>query len=118
MSAIVGATLSALLLAAPTRAVLSSTRLLARYQPVQVLHPDEAFRPVAVGGFLRTALLEQRTAVGWVPGGRPSRLPDEDPPDCTSTPGQPCWRLRQPGCTASTDVSSACYAALAAAQRS
>ena len=114
-----GAALSVLLLAAPAGAVLSPVRLLARYQPVQVLHPDEAFRPVAVGGFLQTALLEQRTAVGWVPGGRPSRLPDQDPPDCTSTPSQRCWRLRQPGCTASTGVSSvACYAALAAAQQS
>ena len=80
--------LSALLLVAPAEAALSSARLLARYQPVQVLHPDEAFQPVAVSGFLRTAVLEQRTAAGWVPGGRPRRLPDEDPPDCTSTPGQ------------------------------
>jgi hypothetical protein len=114
-----GATLSALLLVAPAEAALSSARLLARYQPVQVLHPDEAFQPVAVSGFLRTAVLEQRTASGWVPGGRPRRLPDQDPPDCPSTPGQPCWRLRQPGCTASTGVSSvACYAALEAAQHS
>jgi hypothetical protein len=114
-----GATLSTLLLAVPAGAVLSPARLLARYQPVQVLHPDEAFRPVAVSGFLRTALLEQRTAEGWVPGGRPTRLPDVDPPGCASTPGQLCWRLRQPGCTASTGVSSvACYAALEAAQHS
>ena len=102
--------LSALLLAAP------SVGLLARYQPVTVLHPDEAFRPVAVGGFLSTALLEQRTAAGWVAAGRPQRLPDRDPPGCA---GPPCWRLRQPGCTASTGVSSvACYAALEALQHS
>src|SRR5207244_1771644 len=70
--AVLAATLSALLLAAPARAVLSPARLLARYQPVQVLHPDEAFRPVAVGGFLRTAVLEERTASGeWIPAGRP-----------------------------------------------
>jgi hypothetical protein len=115
-----GATLGALLVAAPAHAVLSPTQLLARYQPAQVLHPDEAFRPVAVTGFLRTAVLDERTPAGeWVPGGRPLQVPDDDPPDCTSTPGQPCWRLRQPGCTASTGVSSvACYAALQAAQHS
>jgi len=54
-----GAMLSALLLVAPAEAALSSARLLARYQPVQVLHPDEAFQPVAVSGFLRTAVLVQ-----------------------------------------------------------
>jgi len=111
--------LGALLLAAPAHGGLPSAQLLARYQPVQVLHPDEAFRPVAVGGVLRTAVLERRTAVGWVPGGQPRRLPDDDPPDCTSTPGQPCWRLHQRGCTASSGVSSVtCYAALEAAQQS
>jgi hypothetical protein len=113
------ALLSVLLPAAPAHAALQSTQLLARYQPVQVLHPDEAFRPVAVTGFLRTAVLDEWTASGWVPGGRPPRVPTDDPPDCTSTPGQPCWRLREPGCTASTGVSSvACYAALVAAQHS
>jgi hypothetical protein len=118
-AATLGAVLGALLFVAPARAVLPSARLLARYQPVEVLHPDEPFRPVAVDGFLATALLEQRTAEGWVPGGRPPRLPDIDPPGCTSTPGRLCWRLRQLGCTASTGVSSvACYAALDAAQHS
>ena len=53
---------------------LSPAALLTRYVPVLVLHPDEAFQPVPVDGFLADSDLTRKTASGWetVPGPLPS----------------------------------------------
>jgi hypothetical protein len=100
-----------LLLVAPAAHGATDAQLLARYEPVLMLHPDERFAPVAVDGFLRSAQLERRTADGWSPAAGP--LPTADPPDCAA---KPCWRLRQPACSVSIGVASvACYAASPAA---
>jgi hypothetical protein len=99
-----------LLLAAPARAA-GDAALLARYEPVLVLHSDERFAPVAVDGFLQAAQLEQRAGSGWTAAAGP--LPKADPPGCTT---MPCWRLRMPGCSAAVGVAAeACFAASAAA---
>jgi hypothetical protein len=82
---------------------LSPGALLARYQPVTVLHPAEPFAPVAVEGFLADAALQARTGAGWTTvEPRPSLLPTTSPPD---------WRLDHP-CSAAPGVASiSCYAA-------
>ncbi len=82
---------------------LSPAALLARYQPVTVLHPAEPFAPVAVEGFLADAELQARIPGGWstvVP--QPALLPTASPPE---------WRLDHP-CSAAPGVASiACYSA-------
>jgi hypothetical protein len=92
--------------------------LLARYQPVVVVHPTERFAPTAVGAFVRSATLERRTPGGWVPVERASSpLPTADPTGCTSSDSSPCWRLRDPRCSVSVGVvAAACYAGLDAAE--
>lgn len=99
-----------LLIAAPARAA-GDGRLLARYEPVLVLHDDERFAPVAVDGFLRAAQLEQRAGSRWDAATGP--LPKADPPGCAT---EPCWRLRLAGCSAAAGTAAeACYAASSAA---
>jgi hypothetical protein len=103
-----------LLLAAPAQAALSPARLLARYQPVTVLHPAELFRPVAVDGFLAGTVLEQRQPdATWTASGTPTTaLPAAIPVGCPA----PCWRLNVPECSATPGVASqSCYAAAEAA---
>jgi hypothetical protein len=100
-----------LLLAAPAANAATDPQLLARYEPVLVLHPDERFAPVAVDGFLAAAQLERRTAAGWTQA--PGPLPTANPSDCSSGP---CWRLRQTACSAGVGLAAvACYAATPAA---
>lgn len=95
-----------------TAAVLSAlalapSALLARYQPVTVLHPAEPFTPVAVEGFLADAELQELTPTGWQTRPTPTKLP------VTSA----TWRLDH-RCTATTGVASiACYAASEADRR-
>lgn len=82
--------------------------MLARHQPVLVLHPEERFRPVAVDAFLADARLDRRTPDGaWTPAAG-SALPQSNPADCATAP---CWRLDLDPCTASVGVASIdCYA--------
>jgi hypothetical protein len=99
--------------AATAPAALTPARLLARYQPVVVLHPAERFAPVSVTPFLRAATLEQRGGDGtWTGvGAGSSPLPAADPANCTSTDTAPCWRLRDARCSAGVGVASvACFA--------
>jgi hypothetical protein len=101
----------ALTLAVPVARGATDAQLLARYEPVLVLHADERFAPVAVDAFLRAAQLEQRTASGWSPASGP--LPTADPAGCAA---KPCWRLRQPGCSAADGTASVeCYSSAPAA---
>jgi hypothetical protein len=91
---------------APARAT-SDAALLARYEPVLVLHAAERFSPVAVDGFLGAAQLEQRSGTTWVAATGP--LPTADPSGCAA---RPCWRLRQPGCSMEEGTAAVgCYAA-------
>jgi hypothetical protein len=108
---------AALVAPASAGAALSPAQLLARHQPVTILHPDEQFRPVGVEGFLSDAVLERRAPDGiWTLAGPASVLPTADPPDCVTTDSSPCWRLRIPACSAAAGVPSlACYAGLEAA---
>jgi len=50
---------------APLRSPSLAT-LLARYEPIVVLHPAEVFSPVPVDGFLEDADLQRKTEAGWV----------------------------------------------------
>jgi hypothetical protein len=99
------------LLTAPAGRASNDAKLLARYEPVLVLHAAERFSPVSVDGFLQTAQLEERVGNGWRAAS--GLLPKADPPGCATAP---CWRLRIPGCTATAGIASiACYAATPAA---
>jgi hypothetical protein len=88
---------------------LTPSALLARYQPVTVLHQAEPFAPVAVEGFLADAELQARGAGGWTTiSPRPATLPATSPPE---------WRLDHP-CSAALGVASlACFTASEAARR-
>jgi hypothetical protein len=100
--------------AAPSPAA-TPAQLLARYQPVTVLHPIEVFTPTAVDGFLGSTVLEQRGANGtWAPSEQPpSPLPTSDPPGCTSSAASACWRLDVPSCTPAGGLAAvACYGGL------
>jgi hypothetical protein len=100
--------------AAPARAATPQA-LLAKFQPVTVLHPAELFPPVAVDPFLAGAQLQQRLPDGtWRPvEPRPTALPTTDPSGCTTTNSAACWRLDLPGCTPAVGVASlACYSGL------
>jgi hypothetical protein len=91
----------------------TDAQLLARHQPVLVLHRDEVFRPVSVDAFLADSRLDVRSPTGWVPASEPG-LPTSDPAGC---PARPCWRLDLPTCTAAVGVASiACYAAVETAR--
>jgi hypothetical protein len=97
-----------------TAAVLAAlafapSALLARFQPVTVLHPAEPFTPVAVEGFLADARLQSLTATGWTRvEPQPATLPAASPP---------AWRLDHP-CSPDTGLASiACYAASEAQRR-
>jgi hypothetical protein len=96
-----------------TAAVLSAlalapSALLARYQPVTVLHPAEPFSPVAVEGFLADAELQALTPAGWETKPKPATLP-------ATTAAT--WRLDH-RCSVTTGVGSiACYAASEAGRR-
>jgi hypothetical protein len=106
------AVLAALVLLLPAQAGASGdSALLARYEPILVLHADERFAPVAVDGFLQAARLEQRTGSGWAAAA--GLLPSADPPDCGAAP---CWRLRIASCSAAAGLAAeACFAGTAAA---
>jgi len=83
--------------AAPAHA-LSPAQLLARYEPVSVLDPQEWFPPLSVDGFLGSAQLQQQVAGTWTTvTPTPASLPTTDPAD---------WRLHDPRCSASTGLSS------------
>ena len=104
------AALLLLLTASPVRAT-TDVQLLARFEPVLVLHADERFAPVAVDGFLGSAQLEQRTGSAWTAAAGP--LPRADPAGCAA---KPCWRLRQTACSAAAGAAAlACYASTPAA---
>lgn len=83
-------------------------QLLARHQPVLVLHPNERFRPVAVEGFLADARLDRRTPDGAWAQAVETELPQSNPPDCAAAP---CWRLDHVPCTPTDGIASIdCYA--------
>ena len=107
-----------LLPAAPAHA-LTSAQLLARYEPVTVLHPNEWFAPVAVDGFLSAAQLEQHVASAWTAvTPTPPSLPTADPAGCTSTADSTCWRLRDARCSAAAGLASIdCFAGLESAEQ-
>jgi hypothetical protein len=87
---------------------LAPSALLARYQPVTVLHPAEPFAPVAVEGFLADSELQALTPAGWETRPKPATLP------ATSATA---WRLNH-RCSAASGVASlACYAASEAERR-
>jgi hypothetical protein len=90
-----------------TTLALTPAQLLARYEPVVVLHPEERFAPVAVEGFLADARLDERTPEGaWSPAASQRPLPSTNA--CTS---RPCWRLDHTGCGVAPGVASVeCYA--------
>ena len=71
------------LLAAPFARASTDAQLLARYEPVLVLHAAERFSPVAVDGFLQATQLDERAGGGWSTAGGP--LPTADPPGCSTT---------------------------------
>jgi hypothetical protein len=98
---------------------LGPRQLLARYEPVVVLDPEEPFRPEPVDGFLADAALEQLLPDGsWRSSGPPAPpLPRADPAGCTSSDKVACWRLNVPSCTPADGVASVtCYASLDAAR--
>ena len=87
---------------------LAPSALLARYQPVTVLHPAEPFAPVAVEGFLSDSELQALTPAGWETRPKPATLP---------TTSATSWRLNH-RCSAASGVASiACYAASEAERR-
>lgn len=104
--------------AAPAGA-LSSAQLLARYEPISVLHPEEWFPPIAVDGFLQAAQLQQQAAGAWTPvTPTPASLPTADPAGCTTTSAAVCWRLHDPRCSASAGLASiACFTGIQASEQ-
>lgn len=90
--------------AAPAHA-LTPTQLLARYEPVSVLHPQEWFPPLAVDGFLGSAALEQLVGGAWTPvTPTPATLPTTDPVS---------WRLHDLRCSAADGLASIpCFTAI------
>jgi hypothetical protein len=88
---------------------LAPSALLARYQPVTVLHPAERFTPVAVEGFLADAELQALTPAGW------TRV--EPQPRALPTASPPAWRLDHL-CASDTGLASiVCFAASEADRR-
>ena len=85
-------------------------KLLTKYQPVLVLHPDELFHPTGVEAFVHDSSLEAATAPGtWT-------IVDPSPSaDSLPTTSPPVWRLNQRACFAGAPLGDlACYAAGAA----
>jgi hypothetical protein len=69
------------------------TQLLATYQPVLHLDPQEQFGPSSVQSFIADSDLERFTGSSWV-------IIDEDPePGALPGPGTGVWRLNQDSCT-------------------
>jgi len=105
--------------AALSSTALASThsgRLLARYQPVTVMDPSEAFAPTDVGSFVADAGLETQTAPNtWVLlNSSPTlgSLPAAPTAACVAQALVPCYRLNQRDCTPATGTASvACYRA-------
>ena len=92
--------------AALSSTALASThagRMLARYQPVTVMDPGEAFAPTGVGSFVADAGLETQTAPNtWVLlNSSPTlgSLPAAPTAACIAQALVPCYRLNQTACT-------------------
>jgi hypothetical protein len=85
-------------------------KLLTKFQPVLVFHPDEEFRPTTVESFVRDANLEVATSpTAWIVV---STSPTADDLPTTSPP---VWRLNQRDCFAGAPIGDlACYVAGAA----
>ena len=88
----------------------SARKLLTKYQPVLVLHPDEVFHPTAVESFVHDSNLEAAT------GPETWTIVDPSPTaDGLPTTSPPVWRLNQRACFAGAPLGDlACYAAGAA----
>ena len=97
--------LAALALAGTAPAAGSTPKLLKKFQPVLVFHPDEEFRPTTVESFIRDSDLEAATSPTTWTVVNPSPTPDDLP---TSSP--PIWRLNQQPCLAGAPLGDLpCY---------
>jgi hypothetical protein len=97
--------LAALALAGTAPAAGSTPKLLKKFQPVLVFHPDEEFRPTTVESFIRDSDLEAATSATTWTVVNPSPTPDDLP---TSSP--PIWRLNQQPCFAGAPLGDLpCY---------
>ena len=97
--------LAALALAGTAPAAGSTPKLLKKFQPVLVFHPDEEFRPTTVESFIRDSDLEAATSPTTWTVVNPSPTPDDLP---TSSP--PFWRLNQQPCFAGAPLGDLpCY---------
>ncbi|MET1010148.1 MAG: hypothetical protein ABWY96_08870 [Gaiellaceae bacterium] len=97
--------LAALALAGTAPAAGSTPKLLKKFQPVLVFHPDEEFRPTTVESFIRDSDLEAATSPTTWTVVNPSPTPDDLP---TSSP--PIWRLNQQPCFAGAPLGDLpCY---------
>ena len=97
--------LAALALAGTAPAAGSTPKLLKKFQPVLVFHPDEEFRPTTVESFIRDSDLEAATSPTTWTVVNPSPTPDDLP---TSSP--PVWRLNQQPCFAGAPLGDLpCY---------
>jgi hypothetical protein len=104
------AALAGLAVAVPAHSSEGVPKLLTKFQPVLVFHPDEEFRPTTVESFVRDANLEAATSpTTWtVVNGSATAddLPVTSPPE---------WRLNQRTCFAGAPLGDlACYVAGAA----
>jgi hypothetical protein len=102
--------------ASAARGATSDAQLLQTYQPVLVLHPDEAFQPTKIQSFVADSQLERFV------GTNRSQLPldqywtvvepDPDPGELPQPAPGVFYRLNQVGCSAgSTLAGRDCYAA-------
>jgi len=105
--------------AALSGTALASThaaRMLARYQPVTVMDPNEAFAPTGVATFVADADLETQTAPNtWaLVTSSPAlgSLPSTPTAACVDQGLVPCYRLNQRDCTPAAGAAAvACYQA-------
>ncbi len=105
--------------AALSGTALASThaaRMLARYQPVTVMDPNEAFAPTSVATFVADADLETQTAPNtWaLVTSSPAlgSLPSAPTAACAAQGLVPCYRLNQRDCTPAAGAAAvACYQA-------
>ena len=96
---------AALALAGTAPAAGSTPKLLKKFQPVLVFHPDEEFQPTTVESFIRDSDLEAATSPTTWTVVNPSPTPDDLP---TSSP--PIWRLNQQPCFAGAPLGDLpCY---------
>jgi hypothetical protein len=105
----VAVALSALVIGAgPAAAGQPDAQLLATYQPVLHLDPEEQFGPSSVQSFIADSDLERFTGSSWVvvdPDPEPGELPG---------PGTGVWRLNQDSCAPTLVLGGLdCYAAAA-----